>query len=70
MGSIRRLRFAVVMAAVLVGVAACGSDDGGGGGLALGDPAPPFSLSSARGGDVSLSDFDGPVLLYFHMADG
>lgn len=33
--------------------------------------APEFTLQSAEGEEVSLSDFDGqPVLLYFHMAVG
>jgi hypothetical protein len=70
MGSIHRWGVVGLLAAVVIGAAGCGSDDGGGEGLAVGDPAPPFSLPSARGSDVSLADFDGPVLLYFHMADG
>jgi hypothetical protein len=41
-------------------------------GLAVGDPAPSFTLPTALGDQVSLSDYRGskPVLLYFHMADG
>lgn len=40
--------------------------------LAVGDMAPAFTLPSADGQDVSLSDYVGqqPVLLYFHMAVG
>ncbi len=40
--------------------------------LAVGDPAPDFSASTAAGGTVSLSDFknEQPVLLFFHMAVG
>jgi hypothetical protein len=42
------------------------------GDLAVGDQAPGFTLPSATGTDVSLSDHtgEGPVLLYFHMALG
>lgn len=39
--------------------------------LAIGDPAPSFTLPSASGEQVSLADYQGqPVLLYFHMALG
>jgi peroxiredoxin len=40
--------------------------------LQLGDPAPDFTLPSAQGGAVSLSEFVGKtnVLLYFNMAYG
>ncbi len=39
--------------------------------VTVGDTAPAFSLSSAQGGAVSLSDFVGkPVLLYFSMGPG
>jgi hypothetical protein len=49
---------------------ACGPSNGTG--LSVGDPSPEFSLPSASGEQVSLSDFRGSkaVLLYFHMADG
>ncbi len=42
------------------------------GDLAVGDQAPGFTLPSATGTDVSLSDYtgEGPVLLFFHMAVG
>jgi len=41
-------------------------------GLAVGDPAPTFTVPNALGGEVSLADYQGkqPVLLYFHMALG
>ena len=50
-------------------LAACaGSGDGD---LAVGDPAPSFSLPEANGSTVSLEDYAGSAaLLYFHMADG
>jgi cytochrome oxidase Cu insertion factor (SCO1/SenC/PrrC family) len=57
---------AVVLAAVVAG--ACGDDDGAG--LEVGDAAPDFTLPASDGSSVSLGDFDEPVLLYFHMADG
>jgi len=39
--------------------------------IAVGDTAPAFSLKSASGGTVSLSDYAGkPVLLYFSMGPG
>lgn len=37
--------------------------------LAVGDPAPPFTLSAHDGGQVSLSDFAGSsVVLFFYPA--
>ena len=39
--------------------------------IAVGDQAPGFTLESASGGTVSLSDYAGkPVLLYFSMGPG
>lgn len=39
--------------------------------LRVGQSAPTFTLPSAAGGPVSLSDFkDTPVLLYFSMGPG
>ena len=55
----------LVLAALLT---ACGgrTDD-----IRVGVDAPDFTLQSARGETVSLSDYRGqPVLLYFHMAVG
>ena len=60
---------ALTTAALLltVGLSACGDD----GGITEGAEAPSFALPSAAGGTVSLADYgDGPVLLFFHMADG
>jgi hypothetical protein len=52
-------------------VTACGGS-GGGGALAVGDAAPAFSLPSADGRTVSLSEFRGKqaLLLYFSMGPG
>jgi hypothetical protein len=51
-------------------LAACAPSIGDG--LAVGDAAPAFTLPTASGDQVALSDYRGskPVLLYFHMADG
>ena len=39
--------------------------------VVVGEKAPAFSLPSANGGTVSLSDYAGkPVLLYFSMGPG
>jgi cytochrome oxidase Cu insertion factor (SCO1/SenC/PrrC family) len=39
--------------------------------IAVGERAPAFTLDSAKGGTVSLSDYAGkPVLLYFSMGPG
>ena len=48
---------------------ACGGSEES---LAVGDPAPGFSLTDTNGETVSLKEYtDGkPVLLYFHMAVG
>ena len=61
---------AVVLASLLL-AAPCelGSE---GPSLAEGDPAPDFTLPSAAGGEVALSEFsrESPVLLYFSMGPG
>jgi len=52
----------------ILSLSACNASD-----LAkVGDPAPGFTLKSAAGDEVSISDFinSQPVLLYFHMAKG
>jgi peroxiredoxin len=59
--------------ALLVLVSCGGSGDTNGQDvLAEGDRAPSFSLTSADGGKVQLSDYVGknPVLLYFSMGPG
>jgi hypothetical protein len=62
----------IVLSLLLIApfLAACGPSNGDE--LAVGDPAPSFSLPTASGGQVALSDYRSskPVLLYFHMADG
>jgi hypothetical protein len=57
-----------VLLLVIILAQACSSR----GDLAVGDQAPGFTLPSATGADVSLSDYtgEGPVLLFFHMAVG
>ncbi len=41
------------------------------GGVKVGEIAPDFTLPSASGGKVTLSDFEGKaVLLYFSMGPG
>jgi hypothetical protein len=45
---------------------------GGGGPVRVGQQAPMFTLPSAAGGQVSLSEFTGkkPALLFFSMGPG
>jgi hypothetical protein len=52
--------------------ASCSGGQGPGPSLAEGDEAPTFTLASAAGGKVALSDFSEkkPVLLYFSMGPG
>ena len=67
--SIKRTTMAFfVLFLVSILAPACSSQ----GDLSVGDQAPGFTLPSATGNDVSLSDYtgEGPVLLYFHMALG
>jgi len=35
-----------------------------------GDTAPEFTLPTSDGETVTLSDYEEPVLLFFHMAEG
>jgi cytochrome oxidase Cu insertion factor (SCO1/SenC/PrrC family) len=57
-----------LIAAFSLVAAACGGD---GGGLAVGDAAPDFTLTDASGARVALEAYENQdVLLYFHMADG
>lgn len=63
----RRTVLSVLLAALLVACSGQPPAQSGAGGQA----APDFTLPSATGGEVSLSDFAGqPVLLFFHMAVG
>ena len=75
-GSVR-LAVGVLVSALLA--AACtsapeasgGSDVGDGATVKVGDAAPSFTLPTADGGRVSLSDYRGQaVLLYFSMGPG
>ena len=66
-----------VVAALTLGLvaAACSRQEtpqsSGKGPIAVGQAAPSFSLKSASGGTVALSDYAGkPVLLYFSMGPG
>jgi hypothetical protein len=61
-----------LFAAVLLLAASCGGESVDGSSLSEGDKAPDFTLPSAAGGNVALSDFAGgkPVLLYFSMGPG
>lgn len=63
------LPLAVLSLLALV-LTACGG--AGASHLQEGDQAPEFTLPTAKGGEVSLADYEGeqPVLLYFHMAVG
>jgi len=67
MGKIQ-LSLAILLAMSLV-LQACSPDSSE---LSVGDQAPTFTLPSATGAEVSLSEVnaDQPVLLYFHMALG
>lgn len=69
-----RMLFAAGIALAMF-AAACSQQNtpasSGQGPIAVGQPAPTFSLKSASGGAVSLSDYAGkPVLLYFSMGPG
>jgi cytochrome oxidase Cu insertion factor (SCO1/SenC/PrrC family) len=69
-------RIMVVAAAIALAIAgaACSRESSSSAGqtpIAVGDNAPGFSLTSASGQTVSLSDYVGkPVLLYFSMGPG
>jgi hypothetical protein len=62
----------VLIGTVVFLAVSCGGGRDEGPRLAEGDAAPSFTLSSAAGMDVSLSDFarERPVLLYFSMGPG
>jgi hypothetical protein len=60
----------VALVALAIVLSACSG--GSPGEIAVGSPAPDFSLPTSDGGSVALSDYVGakPALLYFHMALG
>jgi len=62
----------IVVLIALLGLLLQGCSSAEEAGLAVGKPAPAFTLPEATGGTVSLADYQGkqPVLLYFHMAMG
>jgi cytochrome oxidase Cu insertion factor (SCO1/SenC/PrrC family) len=65
----KRFLTALVASMAALVLSACGGSQEGE--IAVGEPAPEFTLPATRGGEVSLSDYAGqPVLLYFHMAVG
>jgi len=74
----RRLGLAVLTLALVIGGAACSTSstpppDGEGTSSSLvGNAAPDFTLPTAGGSSVSLSDYKGKkaVLLYFSMGPG
>jgi hypothetical protein len=63
----------VPLAVAMALAASCAGRSAEGPSLAEGDRAPAFTLPSAAGEQVALSDFVGekqPVLLYFSMGPG
>ena len=67
-----RYRLLGLLATAFLLAASCESDSGNAPSLAEGEKAPSFTLPSAAGEDVALSDFSGekPALLYFSMGPG
>jgi hypothetical protein len=65
-------RLRVLFVALFMAAVSCGGNGTDADALAEGDRAPTFTLPSASGGKVELSDFAGekPVLLYFSMGPG
>jgi cytochrome oxidase Cu insertion factor (SCO1/SenC/PrrC family) len=67
---------AVIAVTLVLLATACGASDGGDSSdqatVHVGDKAPNFTLPSATGERVSLSQYRGkkPVLLYFSMGPG
>jgi AhpC/TSA family protein len=69
---VSRRRLPILIGVLVLIAVSCGGGSEDQPSLAEGDTAPAFSLPSAAGGNVSLSDFAGkkPVLLYFSMGPG
>jgi hypothetical protein len=69
---VRRWYAAPLALVALLGLLLQGCGSAAQSGLAVGDPAPDFTLPNALGGEVSLASYQGqqPALLYFHMALG
>jgi len=65
-------RYVVFLIAMLL-LGACSSDknkDKDKNDNPRGDTAPDFTLPTSDGETVTLSDYEEPVLLFFHMAEG
>jgi cytochrome oxidase Cu insertion factor (SCO1/SenC/PrrC family) len=69
---VTRHRVVFALSALVLLAASCDGNGTDAPALAEGDPAPTFTLPSASGGKVKLSDFAGekPALLYFSMGPG
>jgi hypothetical protein len=69
---VRWYRLLGLLALLALLMASCNGGQGGERSLAEGDEAPSFTLASAAGGKVALSDFSQkkPVLLDFSMGPG
>ena len=67
--TVKSYKYFLLVLAVLL-LSACGGQAQSG--LKVGDTAQDFTLQSADGQTISLSNYIGkqPVLLYFHMANG
>jgi AhpC/TSA family len=63
--------FGVVLLGTVLGMPLVAVDPGPARAVEVGQPAPPFSLASTTGSDISLNDFRGKkwVLLEFYGAD-
>ena len=66
----KKLGYFTLLSVFTVLLAACGGNSAQNK-IAIGNPAPDFTLTSSDSTQVSLSDYKGePVLLFFHMAGG
>jgi hypothetical protein len=68
----KQIQPAVALIIILAGLLLSACNNSAPNEFTVNDPAPAFTLPDARGGQVSLTDYQGtqPVLLYFHMAAG